>query len=492
MDMEHNSRRLFGYLFGLGMVLLAACAENAGPVDAADQDEKSARKVAALTDAMNLENGGVFADVGSNLLTVVGRSVLLDGSRSKGLTGVALNYAWTLEQKPPASNAMLDNSDTSTPTFTPDVSGVYFATLVVSDGARKSAPAKLVIRASEVLAKANAKGLTQIGTDSQLSAAASTSYSGFPISFDWSVVEKPAGSNAVLVNPSYVAPTLVPDVSGNYKLRVSARTANGATSVKNVTVAAVAGLPPPAHVGIHFESKHCVFCHNGVTASGKTTTHLPTSDNCVSCHSTIAWKPVTVVDHAQVIGACELCHNGVSAPGKSASHILSSQVCAACHSVLAWVPAVLVDHTQINGACTSCHNGQLAQGKPVSHITTRQECGVCHTTQSWRLTPTVISHPKVVVACEKCHNGVLAMGKPAIHLPTTDACAACHTLQAFAPVATVNHEQVMGSCESCHNNVLARGKSPKHIRTTVACSSCHKVTKWLPARRTPAPTPLNT
>ena len=40
--------------------------------------------------------------------------------------------------------------------------------------------------------------------------------------------------------------------------------------------------------------------------------HMPTTNSCQSCHTSIAWTPVRTVDHTQVIGSCVSCHNGKS------------------------------------------------------------------------------------------------------------------------------------------------------------------------------------
>ncbi|MEZ4291168.1 MAG: hypothetical protein R3E53_11780 [Myxococcota bacterium] len=36
---------------------------------------------------------------------------------------------------------------------------------------------------------------------------------------------------------------------------------------------------------------NCFTCHNGTTATGKTPTHLPTSNTCSDCHVPSRWLP---------------------------------------------------------------------------------------------------------------------------------------------------------------------------------------------------------
>ena len=63
----------------------------------------------------------------------------------------------------------------------------------------------------------------------------------------------------------------------------------------------------------------CVSCHNGAGGTGRPPGHIATSDNCASCHNTLAWLPVTTVDHTQVQGSCFSCHNGRSRPARAAT-----------------------------------------------------------------------------------------------------------------------------------------------------------------------------
>src|SRR2546430_12227857 len=91
------------------------------------------------------------------------------------------------------------------------------------------------------------------------------------------------------------------------------------------------------------------------------------------------------------------------------------QTCAlpilSCHTTVAWLPVRIVDHTQVIGTCVSCHNGQIATGKPPTHVATRAGCESCHTTNAW--TPARFAHAAVAAhSCAPCTNGVTATGKP--------------------------------------------------------------------------------
>ena len=82
----------------------------------------------------------------------------------------------------------------------------------------------------------------------------------------------------------------------------------------------------------------CFSCHNGVSAVGKPTGHLPSGNDCDRCHTTSAWKPAAY-DHALVIaGTCASCHNALQAVAKPAGHVATTLSCDSCHYVLGWVP----------------------------------------------------------------------------------------------------------------------------------------------------------
>ncbi|MFZ8199279.1 FG-GAP-like repeat-containing protein [Alteromonas portus] len=83
----------------------------------------------------------------TSLSGVVGTQFSLNGDGSHGPKGASITSTWTLS-KPPGSSASLSNINSLTPTITPDIPGVYVATLVVSDGAQNSDPASATINVS--------------------------------------------------------------------------------------------------------------------------------------------------------------------------------------------------------------------------------------------------------------------------------------------------------------------------------------------------------
>jgi len=243
----------------------------------------------------------------------------------------------------------------------------------------------------------------------------------------------------------------------------------------------------------------CINCHDGVTATSQPTYHMQTTAECNACHSPVAWLPVIVVEHSQVIGRCESCHNGILASGKPATHLATSNLCDTCHSTTLWLPAIVLDHSQVPGTCNGCHNGILAVGKSTSHVQSSEQCESCHSVNAWLpllvSPPTTQTPPQIGVPqtglpqdhalftgnCISCHNGVIARGKSPFHIATGGSCNNCHSTNNWLTGSAVfDHSQVIGSCVSCHNGVTASGKTTSHILSSDRCEVCHAITAWLP------------
>jgi hypothetical protein len=183
-----------------------------------------------------------------------------------------------------------------------------------------------------------------------------------------------------------------------------------------------------------------------------------------------------VLGHPSVLGApCVSCHGPASGMGKPSTHIAASNACQACHTTLAWMPVTRVDHTQVSGTCYSCHNGTLAVGKPATHIASSTACETCHTTNAW--TQVRVDHAAVGRSCRNCHDGVHAAGLPVKHVPTRESCDACHGTLSWLP-AKLDHSTLTAACATCHNGAIATGMLASHLRTRLDCASCHTYPDW--------------
>ena len=239
--------------------------------------------------------------------------------------------------------------------------------------------------------------------------------------------------------------------------------------------------------------RDCATCHSAgspFNATPKITTHIQSTNNCVACHNTIAFRPFTTVDHNEVLGSCVGCHNGTLAQGEGPTHPATTQDCAACHTVMAWNPPKMVDHSQIPmaaaGFCIICHNGAQASGKNAGHLATTLECGDCHLTTTWL--GANFDHTGITSGCYTCHNGIKAVGKQGNHMPTTNLCENCHTTgigtksPSWAPSAFDHTQMTVTTCQTCHSGTVkittgfVSGQPTNHvppIPSTLDCGVCH-------------------
>jgi hypothetical protein len=168
-------------------------------------------------------------------------------------------------------------------------------------------------------------------------------------------------------------------------------------------------------------------------------------------------------DHSAVSGSCSSCHNGTTATGKNATHIATTAQCDTCHTTTAWIPAHF-DHAGVSGSCSTCHNGTSATGKNSGHFVTTQQCNVCHTTTAW--TPTIRyvhtsgSYPgdhSVALTCSSCHttNSETVPWRSPAYAPY---CAACHEKDykpsAHGGKSVAVNKDCYGSCH--HHKVTDR------------------------------------
>ncbi|WP_455222961.1 hypothetical protein [Kaarinaea lacus] len=426
-----------------------------------------------------------------------------------------IEIEWTIVSKPPNSQATIINPESATPSFRPDIAGEYVIKVVIKQGGVVLAENVVTIIAG-VDDLYPTKPAAHLLTTDICTACHSQD--------DWTIVS---------VDHAHVIGTCVSCHNGITATGKSAThiMSNDQCDVCHTTTTWGTPISAPDHTAL---IGSCVGCHNGVDASGKTATHINTTDMCDACHNVFpaTWAPVPVnnVDHTQTLGSCMSCHDSVIATGKTQTHIITTADCGTCHSTAAWIPALsgggepapptdptppptTVDHSGFTGDCITCHNGVDASGKSVSHPLTTDTCDACHGVTNW-VPVLVVDHNQVIGTCESCHNGVSATGKgpnhlvtaedcsachvttrwlpalspggttdplptkPANHMPTTDLCEACHLPNGWV-IGSVDHDQVIGTCVTCHDGVLATGKSPTHIASSDNCDECHVTTTWI-------------
>jgi len=355
-----------------------------------------------------------------------------------------------------------------------------------------------------------------------LDGSKSTSSDGAALSYSWSFVSKPNGSDAQLVGADTATPTFVPDKGGAYAVQLVV-TAAGVSSPRAIALVVAlddatlnpnlatnpTATPYNLHGGL---ASSCVQCHTASPNSalqGKPSTHMATSELCQSCHSPAGFSVVGFVDHDEVFGLCSSCHDGSTAIGKSRNHLVTTQECSDCHTTAGFVllnPDGTFDHTNVTTGCSACHNGTVATGtdaapSPPGHPSISAECNACHTTATFAAPFPDHSDPDVVVpgTCGQagCHDGasVLPNGDPILgknsapfpHPSTgniTVACDLCHNTSSFDLGNVFDHGVLARhpiACKSCHDGNNAMGVVVGHLTVTAAadCGDCHHTSTFV-------------
>ncbi|MGX2029945.1 PKD domain-containing protein [Methylocaldum gracile] len=163
-------------------------------------------------------NSRPIAAAGPDQSVPVGTLVQLDGSGSLDADGDVLSYHWSLTSVPDGSTAALAARDSATPTFTVDRPGAYVAQLIVHDGQVDSVPDTVTVSTvnSRPVADAGPDQAALAGTTISLSGAGSSDPDGDILSYQWSLVSTPDGSEAVLSDPLTAATTFLADRPGDY------------------------------------------------------------------------------------------------------------------------------------------------------------------------------------------------------------------------------------------------------------------------------------
>jgi MYXO-CTERM domain-containing protein len=209
----------------LPLVFLVACSSGLEKYegDTASHDLESGVTPGETGPIDSAEDGNhaPVADAGDDQEALVGQIVELDGSGSSDADGDALDYTWTLDERPSGSSTALINASFADPQFIPDAPGTYRISLVVSDGAVDSAADTVTVTAAEQngvpVANAGPDQTVTPGQTIYLDASGSTDPDGDSLQYAWTLTSRPGGSSAALIGPTSVAPTFVADLAGTYE-----------------------------------------------------------------------------------------------------------------------------------------------------------------------------------------------------------------------------------------------------------------------------------
>ena len=93
-------------------------------------------------------NSAPVANPGAPQSVTVGTPVNLDGKDSYDADNDHITYSWSFTTRPAGSNAVLTGENTQTPSFVPDLAGIYVVQLIVNDGFVNSLPVTVEITAN--------------------------------------------------------------------------------------------------------------------------------------------------------------------------------------------------------------------------------------------------------------------------------------------------------------------------------------------------------
>ncbi len=153
------------------------------------------------TVTISTDNSAPVSNAGADQTALVNDTVQLDGSGSSDVDGDSLSFTWSFVSRPGGSSATLSNTKVLKPTFVVDVAGTYTVRLIVNDGTVTSAPDTVTISTenSAPVAAAGADQAVLVNDTVQLDGSGSSDVDGDSLSFTWSFVSRPAGSQANVV-----------------------------------------------------------------------------------------------------------------------------------------------------------------------------------------------------------------------------------------------------------------------------------------------------
>ncbi len=194
-------------------------------------------------------NTAPVANAGLDQTVQLGATVTLNGSGSSDVDGNSLTYQWSFVTVPTGSSAKLSSLTTVMPTFAADTAGQYVIKLLVNDGKVTSTQDTVIITTTggntAPVADAGPDQSVQIGATITLNGSRSTDVDRNPLTYDWSFVSMPAGSSAILSNPTAATPSLVADSAGAYVIQLVVNDGMVNSTPDAVTIAVAAGNTAP-------------------------------------------------------------------------------------------------------------------------------------------------------------------------------------------------------------------------------------------------------
>ena len=198
-------------------------------------------------------NSAPVADAGNDAIVITGDVVSLDGSGSSDVNNDSLTFSWSL-QVPIGSSAVLSASNVVSPAFTTDIDGSYTASLIVNDGLDISTGDTVTIISNTP----NSVPVADAGIDQSVNTGQLVSLTGLNssdadndnLTFIW-ILQRPAGSSAVLSGSNTITPSFIADIDGTYSATLIVNDGVALSTVDTVTItSSTPNTAPVADAGI--------------------------------------------------------------------------------------------------------------------------------------------------------------------------------------------------------------------------------------------------
>ena len=332
-------------------------------------DGKVDSTAAAVPITVASANSEPIANAGINQNVVVGASVTLDGTNSSDANRDQLTFRWVMMSKPTGSAATLSSAVSAKPTFVADKIGTYVISLIVNDGKVDSTAVSTTITASS----ANAAPVANAGTNQNvtlgtvtLDGSNSSDANYDPLTFTWTLLNKPTASSAALSSSTSAKPTFNADVAGIYVFGLIVNDGKVDSAAVTVSItAASANVAPVANAGTNQNVVLGAVTLDGSTSSDANSDSLtykwtllskPTGSSASLANATSA-KPVFIADVAGVYVASLIVNDG-----KVDSVISSTTITAAAANVApvanaGSIQSVALGTVTLDGSASTDANG---------------------------------------------------------------------------------------------------------------------------------------
>lgn len=182
-----------------------------------------------------------IADSGASQTVHVGTLVTLSGSGSNDPDGnYPLTFNWEIISRPSGSISVLSNAQSSNPSFVPDTPGDYLISLFVIDSHGNMSPTHSVlvstVNTPPVADAGPDQALIVIGSSVILDGSSSYDLDGDNLTYQWVILQKPLGSQALLSAAGAATPTFTADMQGDYVVQLSVNDGWASSPVDSVTV----------------------------------------------------------------------------------------------------------------------------------------------------------------------------------------------------------------------------------------------------------------